>query len=91
MITRDSLKQKLDSCPDEQLQQIADFLEFLTFRRGATMVPVLEDFTNDGDSNDTPKVEVLADFRQAWHEAMTGQGIPVRQLWEELEQDSLND
>lgn len=91
MITRDSLKQKLDSCPDEQLQQIADFLEFLTFRRGATMVPVLEDFTNDGDSNDTPKVEVLADFRQAWHEAMTRQGIPVRQLWEELEQDSLND
>ena len=91
MITRDSLKQKLDSCPDEQLQQIADFLELLKFRRGATMVPVLEDFTNDGDSNDTPKVEVLADFRQAWHEVMTGQGIPVRQLWEELEQDSLND
>ena len=87
MITRDSLKQKLDSCPDEQLQQIADFLEFLTFRRGATMVPVLKDFTNDGDSNDTPKVEVLADFRQAWHEAMMEQGIPVRQLWAELEQD----
>ena len=55
------------------------------------MVPVLEDSTNDGDSNDTSKAEVLADFRQAWHEAMTGQGIPVRQLWEELEQDSLND
>ena len=91
MITRDSLKQKLDSCPDEQLQQIADFLEFLTFRQESTMVPVLEDFTNDGDSNDTPKVEVLADFRQAWHETMTGQGIPVRQLWEELEQDSLDD
>ena len=84
MITRDSLKQKLDSCPDEQLQQIADFLEFLTFRRGAAAVPIL-------DSDDTPKAEVLADFRQAWHEAMTGQGIPVRQLWEELEQDSLND
>lgn len=91
MITRDSLKQKLDSCPDEQLQQIADFLEFLTFRQESTMIPVLEDSTNDGDSNDTSKAEVLADFRQAWHEAMTGQGIPVRQLWEELEQDSLND
>ena len=91
MITRDSLKQKLDSCPDEQLQQIADFLEFLTFRQESTMVPVLEDFTNDGDSNDTPKAEVLADFRHAWYEAMMGQGIPVRQLWAELEQDSLND
>jgi hypothetical protein len=29
--------------------------------------------------------EVLADFRQAWHEAMTGQTIPVAQMWEGLE------
>jgi hypothetical protein len=28
------------------------------------------------------QAEVLADFRQAWHEAMTGQSIPVAQLWE---------
>ncbi|MFN6528828.1 hypothetical protein [Nostoc sp. ChiSLP03a] len=33
------------------------------------------------------QAEVLADFRQAWHEAMTGQTIPVAQLWEELEND----
>jgi hypothetical protein len=31
--------------------------------------------------------EALADFRQAWHEAMTGQTIPVAQLWEGLEND----
>lgn len=91
MITRDSLKQKLDSCPDEQLQQIADFLEFLTFRQESTTTPVSGDFTHDGDSDNTPKAEVLADFRQAWHEAMTGQGIPVRQLWAELGQNSLDD
>jgi len=28
--------------------------------------------------------EVIEDFRQAWHEAMTGQTIPVSQLWEEI-------
>ncbi|BAY16014.1 hypothetical protein NIES21_18370 [Anabaenopsis circularis NIES-21] len=28
------------------------------------------------------QTEVLADFQQAWHEAMTGQTIPVAQLWE---------
>lgn len=28
-----------------------------------------------------------ADFRQAWHEAMAGQTIPVPQLWEGLEDD----
>ncbi|ALF52500.1 hypothetical protein ACX27_06005 [Nostoc piscinale CENA21] len=33
------------------------------------------------------QAEVLADFRQAWHEAMTGQTIPVAQLWEGLEDD----
>lgn len=37
--------------------------------------------------DDQSQSEVLADFRQAWHEAMTGQTIPVAQLWEELEND----
>jgi hypothetical protein len=37
--------------------------------------------------DDQSQAEVLADFRQAWHEAMTGQTIPVAQLWEGLEND----
>ncbi|MBC6430465.1 hypothetical protein FM036_06320 [Nostoc sp. HG1] len=37
--------------------------------------------------DETSQAEVLADFRQAWHEAMTGQTIPVAQLWEGLEND----
>jgi hypothetical protein len=37
--------------------------------------------------DDQPQSEVLADFRQAWHEAMTGQTIPVAQMWEGLEND----
>jgi hypothetical protein len=35
--------------------------------------------------DDQSQAEVLADFQQAWHEAMTGQTIPVAQLWEGLE------
>jgi hypothetical protein len=27
---------------------------------------------------------MLADFRQAWHEAMTGQTIPISQLWDDI-------
>ena len=34
---------------------------------------------------DKPKEAILEDFRQAWHEAMTGKTIPVAQLWEGLE------
>ena len=37
------------------------------------------------DEDDTPDAEMLADLRQAWHEAMTGQTIPVSQLWEGIE------
>jgi uncharacterized protein YrzB (UPF0473 family) len=35
--------------------------------------------------DDQSQSEVLADFRQAWHEAMTGQTVPVAQMWEGLE------
>jgi hypothetical protein len=40
--------------------------------------------THQAILDDTLKAQVLADFRQAWHEAKTGQGIPVAQLWEQL-------
>ncbi|UKO97184.1 type II toxin-antitoxin system RelN family antitoxin [Nostoc sp. UHCC 0870] len=39
---------------------------------------------------DQSQAEVLADFRQAWREAMTGQTIPVAQLWEGLEAIGIN-
>ncbi|MCP6757593.1 MAG: hypothetical protein NHB32_02215 [Fischerella sp. CENA71] len=37
------------------------------------------------DEDDKSKEDILEDFRQAWHEAMTGQTIPVAQLWEGFE------
>jgi hypothetical protein len=33
------------------------------------------------------KQEMIADFRQAWHEAMTGQTIPVSVMWEQLKNE----
>jgi glutamine synthetase len=75
MISRETLKQTLDTFTDDDLRQIADFMEFLKFRAQKE---------NDSPIEDTPKAQVLADFRQAWHEAMTDQGIPVSQLWTEL-------
>lgn len=44
-------------------------------------VIVLISEPDEGES----KAAVLSDFRQAWHEAMTGHTIPVSQLWEDLE------
>ncbi len=74
MTTREALKQQLDTCTEEQLQQIANFMELLKLRSPTSDSP-----------HDTPKAQVLEDFRQAWHEAITGQGIPIAQLWKELE------
>lgn len=31
------------------------------------------------------QAEGLADFRQSWREAMTGQTIPIAQIWDGLE------
>ncbi|MEZ2226552.1 hypothetical protein [Microcoleus sp.] len=31
------------------------------------------------------KEAILADFRQAWQEAMTGKTIPVAQIWEGID------
>ena len=31
------------------------------------------------------KEQIIQDFRQSWHEAMTGQTIPISQLWEGIE------
>ncbi|RCJ27438.1 hypothetical protein A6S26_13525 [Nostoc sp. ATCC 43529] len=45
------------------------------------LIPELEEI----DEDDKSKEAILEDFRQAWHEAMKGQTIPVAQLWEGLE------
>lgn len=39
----------------------------------------------DEDEDDQTKEEILENFRQAWHEAMTGKTIPVSQIWEGIE------
>ena len=73
MIAREILKQQIDNFPDDRLQQLADFMAFLQERSSKT--------------DDTPNAEILADFRQTWHEAMTGQGIPIEQLWAQLDHE----
>lgn len=58
-------------------------LEVAQNSRVEVIVLIQEDLTEDEASHE----EILSDFRQAWHEAMTGQTIPIAQLWEEIEHD----
>ncbi len=39
------------------------------------------------ESIDETKTTIIEDFRQAWHEAMTGKTIPVSQIWEGIDDD----
>lgn len=41
----------------------------------------------ESSEGDVAKEEILSDLRQAWHEVMTGQTVPVAQLWEDIEHD----
>lgn len=53
----------------------------------------LDDIEEESDEiEDTPDEEILADFRQAWHEAMTGQTRPAREVLAEIREElGLND
>lgn len=45
------------------------------------LIPEVTEINEDEPSNEA----ILADFSQAWHEAMTGKTIPVSQIWEGIE------
>ena len=51
------------------------------------VIILVQDALSISPEEDTPKEEVLADLRQAWREAMTGQAIPVAQLWEDFDDE----
>lgn len=44
----------------------------------------LEDLEADEEFEDTPDEKIVEDFRQAWHEAMTGQTRPAREALDEI-------
>jgi hypothetical protein len=69
---------------DEQGQLTLDS-PLITDKNSRVEVIVLIPEEAEIDENNQPKEAILEDLRQAWHEAMTGQTIPVAQLWEGLE------
>lgn len=71
---------------DEQGQLTLDH-SLLTDKNSRVEVIVLIPEASEAEEEEQSKTALLHDFRQAWHEAMTGQTIPVAQLWEGLESD----
>jgi hypothetical protein len=50
--------------------------------------PLIGEESDPNTIEDESKETILADFRQAWHEAITGQTVPASQIWEGIEHDS---
>ncbi|KAM3098782.1 hypothetical protein ACKFKG_04765 [Phormidesmis sp. 146-35] len=53
--------------------------------RVEVIVLILEE--PDSDETEQTKEAILEDFRQSWHQAMTGQTIPVAQIWDSIDDD----
>lgn len=47
----------------------------------------LDELEDDEEYEDTPDEEILADFRQAWHDAMTGNVVPAREALAEIRKE----
>jgi len=71
---------------DEQGQLTLD-RPLMTNKNSRVEVIVLIPEPSEFEEEELSKHALLQDFRQAWREAMTGQTIPVAQLWEGLEND----
>lgn len=69
---------------DEQGQLILD-RPLIMDKNSRVEVIILIPEEREIDEDDKSKEANIEDFRQAWHEAMTGQTIPVAQLWEGIE------
>ena len=46
---------------------------------------------DEEEYEDTPDEKILEDFRQGWHEAMTGQTVPIEQLFAEMDAETDDD
>jgi len=77
--------------PEERLKQI----EALARERGygnATdyVLALIEADEETSDVIDDPEedaIDLEANFREAWHQAMTGQTRPIEELWAELDRE----
>lgn len=69
---------------DEHGQLTLDY-PLITDKNSRVEVIVLIPEPSELDEEEESKAEVLQNFQQAWHEAMTGKTIPIAQVWEGIE------
>ena len=69
---------------DEQGQLTLDY-PLITDKNSRVEVIVLIPEPSEIDEEEEPNAALLQNFQQAWHEAMSGQTIPIAQVLEGIE------
>ena len=72
---------------DERGQLTLEKPLLIDTKQPVEVIVLIPETADINDVDDEPKEQILEDFRQAWHEAMTGKTIPVAQLWEGIDDD----
>lgn len=76
------LKIEIDLTPEQQAQ-----LENLASQQGYPSIPAYVRALVESELNEPETDDPLEDFRQGWHEAMTGQTYPASTLWDDLDEE----
>ncbi|NEQ96181.1 MAG: hypothetical protein F6K30_05585 [Cyanothece sp. SIO2G6] len=71
---------ELSKLPDEEQDAIATKLLADLSKSALTVAP-------ENDPDDTPTKDVIEGLRQGLHEALTGQTIPISQMWDGIDAD----
>lgn len=77
-VTIEQLTQQLIHLTPDQLQQVADFIAFLEFRTQTGKDPTSVD-------SDPSLPSSIDSFRQGWQDAMSGNTIPIRTLFNQID------
>lgn len=87
-------KTTVDTTIDLKQLLSAETLQRLRAESSEQHVPLgqlVRDAIEDYLMEDTPDEKIIADFKEAWHEAMTGQVYPIEDLLSRLrEEDEAN-
>ena len=75
----------------ERLQAEADRLHASLGEVVREAIEEYLDIPDEEEYEDTPDEKIIADFRQGWHEAMTGQTIPADEAMELIRKQIADD
>ena len=74
--------EEMNDLPDDLQQQV---LKFVTTLKQEHLQPSDAALIAESESYETPTEKVIESLRQGFHEAFTGQTLPLAQMWDGID------